>query len=29
VDHRPRDRAAIVFISDGADTACVTTLRDV
>jgi Ca-activated chloride channel family protein len=28
MDHRPRDRAAIVIISDGADTASDTTLRD-
>jgi Ca-activated chloride channel family protein len=28
LDHRPRDRAAIVIISDGADTASDTTLRD-
>jgi len=28
MDHRPRDRAAIVVISDGADTASDTTLRD-
>jgi len=28
MDHRPRDRAALVIISDGADTASDTTLRD-
>ncbi len=28
IDHRPRDRAALVLISDGADTASDTTLRD-
>jgi VWFA-related protein len=28
MDHRPRDRGAIVIISDGADTASDTTLRD-
>jgi Ca-activated chloride channel family protein len=28
MDHRPRDRSAIVIISDGADTASDTTLRD-
>jgi VWFA-related protein len=29
IDHRPRDRAAIVLISDGADTASDASLRDV
>jgi len=29
IDHRPRDRAALVLISDGADTASDASLRDV